>query len=104
MTAPPLGLWEDEESDLTHQCFLCLQESSREPASSDSRRRGRKQSPAATASQERLMRRPGNPPLTRYCRVPTKDVQRLPWSSSLAYPRSIILCINWKKNQGGGDL
>lgn len=38
MTAPRLGLWEDEESDLTHQCFLCIQESSREPASSDGRR------------------------------------------------------------------
>lgn len=37
--------------------------------------------------------------LTRYCRVPTKEVQRLPWSSSLAYPRSIILCINWKKEK-----
>lgn len=37
--------------------------------------------------------------LTRYCRVPTKEVQRLPWSSSLAYPRSIILCINWKKGK-----
>lgn len=34
-----------------------------------------------------------NPCLTRYCSVPTKDVQRLPWSTSLAYPRSIILCI-----------
>lgn len=35
--------------------------------------------------------------LTRYWRVPTKDVQRLPWSRSFAYPRSIILWTSWRK-------
>ena len=29
--------------------------------------------------------------LTKYWRVPTKEVQTLPWSSSLAYPKSINL-------------
>lgn len=43
-----------------------------------------------------LKRQRNNIRLTRYCNVPTKDVHRLPWSTSLAYPRSIILCIVWK--------
>lgn len=35
--------------------------------------------------------------LTRYWRVPTKDVQRLPWSRSFAYPRSMILWTSCRK-------
>ena len=55
--------------------------------------------PGTRPSERNQHANPGTPFLTRYCRVPTKEVQRLPWSSSLAYPRSIILCINWKKRE-----